>query len=89
MSHGKSVEIIIHQDLELVKGMANNTIPFLLLNTTNNAINKNEDRCFTSHLQNTNKMPVERTLGVGELGGRKEAEEEKLVLNKICFIESS
>lgn len=39
MSHGKSVQII-HQDLGLVKGMANNAIPFLLLNTTNNAINK-------------------------------------------------
>lgn len=80
MSHGKSVQIIIHQDLEQVKGMANNTIPFLLLNTTNNAINKNEDLCFTSHLQNTNKMPVERTLGVGELGERKEAEEDKLII---------
>lgn len=40
MSHGKSVQIIIHQDLELVKRMANNAIPFLHLNTTNNAINK-------------------------------------------------
>lgn len=90
MSHGKSVQIIIHQDLELVKGMASNAIPFLHPNTTNNAINKkNENLLFTSHLQNTNKMPVERTLGVGELGEKREAEEEKLVSNKICFIESS
>lgn len=79
MSHGKSVQIIIHQDLELVKGMANNAIPFLLLNTTNNAINKkNEGLLFTSHLQNTNKMPVERTLGVGELGERREAEKREI-----------
>lgn len=53
------------------------------------SIKKNENLLFTSHLQNTNKMPVERTLGVGELGERREAEEEKLVSNKICFIESS
>lgn len=46
MSHGKSVQIIIHQDLELVKGMANNAIPFLHLNTTNNAINKKREPTF-------------------------------------------
>lgn len=46
MSHGKSVQIIIHQDLELVKGMASNAIPFLHPNTTNNAINKKKTRTY-------------------------------------------